>query len=192
MAVASSTATLASTCIFGSAEVLALTGGALGGATRSEWDFPDVLAIRTFERSHFGHFYHSSFDSEGHALNQDLGHLLPGRLNDPAEGLSRDAHLFGGILLIEPLIVGQPQRLVFVHRQFDFLQSAPRHARRLQEGEVRSRCDSTAALWSWQFPGLLLTSNDYRHMLISSQARRSRIADHVDATNEVGDAHQQG
>ena len=139
MAMASATPTFANTCVLSSAEVLALTGGALRWATRSERDFADVLAIGTLECSHFGHFYNSSFDSEGHALDQCRGHLFPGRLDNPAEGLPGHAHPFGGFFLIEPFIVGQPQGLVFVHREFHFLQSAPRNARRLEKGEIRQR-----------------------------------------------------
>jgi hypothetical protein len=147
------TASFANRHLLGSAEVLALTGGALRWATRSERDFPDVLAIGTLECSHFGHFYYSSFNSEGHALDQYLGHLFPGRLDNPTEGLPGHAHPFRRFFLIEPLVVGQSQCLVFVYCEFHFLQCPPRHTRWLQKGEIRQRCDSSAAFWSWHVSG---------------------------------------
>jgi hypothetical protein len=142
---------LTSRHLLGSAKVRALANGTLCRATRSEREFPNVPAVGTLERSHFSHFYDSSFDSEGHALDQCSGHLLPGRLDNPPDGLSGDAHLFGGLFLIKPLVVGQPQRLVFVHREFDFTQRSPRHARWLEKGEVRQGGDSSAAFRSGHF-----------------------------------------
>jgi tRNA-Thr(GGU) m(6)t(6)A37 methyltransferase TsaA len=84
-----------------------------------------VPAVGTLESSHFSHFYYSSFDSQGHAFDQRLGHFLSGRFHDPPESLPRYLHSLCGLLLVEPLVVGQPQRLVFVYCEFHFLQCPP-------------------------------------------------------------------
>jgi len=96
-----------------------------------------VSAVNTLEYSRFSHFYRPSFDSEGHAFDQNLGYLLPGRRGNPPQRLPRHPHPFGGLFLMETLIIGQPQGLVFVHREFDRLQCPSGDARRLEEGEIR-------------------------------------------------------
>jgi hypothetical protein len=41
------------------------------------------------------------------------------------------------LFLIKAVVVGQPKGFVLVHGEFDFLQRAPRHARRLEESTFR-------------------------------------------------------
>jgi hypothetical protein len=81
-----------------------------------------VLAFITPKFSRRRHFKLTSFNFQGFALNQCLGHLFVRRLNDPSKGLTRDFHLFRCLLLVQALKVSKPDRLEFVNTQNDFFQ----------------------------------------------------------------------
>jgi hypothetical protein len=59
----------------------------------------------------------SAFDDKVLWIHQEVRHLLMGRRNDVAEGLTRNVHPFGGLFLIEPFMVGEPDGFEFIECQ---------------------------------------------------------------------------
>jgi len=57
-------------------------------------------------------------------MDQGIRDFPMGGADDIPERLSRYVHLFGGLVLIHALQVGQTHGLEFVHRQDDLLQLA--------------------------------------------------------------------
>ena len=92
--------------------------------------------------------------------------LPAGRLDDPAEGWPGDPHPFGGLLLVQPLVIGQPEGLEFVHGQDDLDQLSSGHSGRLEHGvplgrsAIRRACFGRADTSST--PSLL----DFERMLV--------------------------
>jgi hypothetical protein len=58
----------------------------------------------------------------GLSRHEGVGYLLPGVLDDPAEGLARYTHPFRGRILVKTLRVTKADGLQFVHREDHFLQ----------------------------------------------------------------------
>ncbi len=73
---------------------------------------PTLIAL---EHSHFSHFDFSSFDSQDLPLYKSLGYFLACRFHYPAKGLPGNAHPFGGLLLIQGLVIRQSEGLELVH-----------------------------------------------------------------------------
>jgi hypothetical protein len=60
-----------------------------------------VLAVTALKLSLVDHFNFSAFNFQPLATDQGLGNLAMRRFDNPAEGLARDIHPFGCILLIK-------------------------------------------------------------------------------------------
>jgi len=74
-------------------------------------------ATRTPGRALCFHGNVTAVDSESFPVDKNIGYLPVGRLDDSAERLSRNVHLGGGLLLIQPFEVGQTDRLILVEAQ---------------------------------------------------------------------------
>jgi hypothetical protein len=80
-----------------------------------------MLAIITLEFSHSRHFKLTSFNLQCLALNQNLRHFLVCGVDNSAERLTRNLHLFRCLLLVQTLKVSKPDGLKFVNRQNNLL-----------------------------------------------------------------------
>jgi hypothetical protein len=65
-----------------------------------------------------------ALDTEGFAVDEDIGQLVPGRVKNPVEGGAGDAHPLGALLLLKPLMVFEAYRLCLLHRESNVLQNA--------------------------------------------------------------------
>ena len=92
-------------------QIPAFARWALLGPTRSKRDFPSVLAVGTLECTHFDG---TSFDTESLALDEGLCNFFSSRFHDPAKRLPGDFHPVCRLLLVQPLEIGQSQRLELV------------------------------------------------------------------------------
>jgi hypothetical protein len=79
-----------------------------------------------------GRLHDTSGDAQYRGVHQAIGCFAPRRRNQIAERLPRDAHFFGGLLLIQALQVRQPQRFQFIQGEQNFPQVMPRYPGRLE------------------------------------------------------------
>lgn len=87
----------------------------------------------------------SSFYSQCFPAHKGLRHFPVRAFEDASEGWTRNLHPPGGIILVKPLEISQPQRLEFIQRQDDLIQHAGRYPGRLEDRSDRTSGDSTAA-----------------------------------------------
>jgi len=87
-------------------------------------------------------------DAERQPAAQGAGDLVAGALDDPAEGRAGYVHPLRGLILVEPLEVGEPERLELVECQPYQLKSACPYPGGLEDRDVRSAGDAAAVLWS--------------------------------------------
>jgi hypothetical protein len=76
--------------------------------------FPRVPSILTLEHFHTGNLNCPAFDLQCLAPDECFRHLVVRRFDNPPKRLARNAHLFGGLILIEALKVGQSDGLELV------------------------------------------------------------------------------
>lgn len=103
------------------------------------------------------HLYLTPFDPQRHALHQCLGHLPSGLGHDPAESLARYVHPLGGLFLIQPLQIGESNRLYLIDPEDDLTESRYRHSGGLEQHAARGARYPTTTFWSWH--GLRFTDN---------------------------------
>lgn len=101
--------------LHGPMNVLAIAGRALGWPSNPIGQFPFMPAAITLEFSHFRHFDNTSFNSQSFSIYEGICHLFVGGLYDSAEGRPGNAHLFRCLFMVEAFIVGQTNRLEFIH-----------------------------------------------------------------------------
>lgn len=145
-----------------------LTRRTLGRSGGAERDVPFVATSGASKMPRFRHGDRSSFNTNRPAVDQSPSNLLPCRLDDSAECLSRNTHLLRRLFLIQPQVVGQPQRLELVYGEHHFVQVFRGHSRRLEDRLAGHPCDATAALWS-RHDVISRFHAYYEHMLITCQ-----------------------
>ena len=69
-------------------------------------------------------------------MDEGVGDFFSGGGEDAREDGAGDAHLLGGIFLVEDVQVGEAQGFEFVEGQDDFLQVEARNAAGLEAGDV--------------------------------------------------------
>jgi hypothetical protein len=102
--------------------VAALALGTRSGPARPEGNLPPVLATTALKLSLVNHLNLSTFNLERLGVCQGVGNLPVRRFHNTAESLAGDAHVLGGVLLVEPLEVSEADGFVLVHRHRDDLQ----------------------------------------------------------------------
>jgi hypothetical protein len=111
----------------------------------SKGDWPIVPAITALELALIAHFNFSTFDFKRLATHQGFGNLAMSRFDDSSESLPRNAHLLGGVLLIEPVEVRQSNGLEFIYGHRDNFQCPEGNSARLKEIAGGLAVDSSAA-----------------------------------------------
>ena len=76
-------------------------------------------------------------DEDGLAADERLRHAGAAALEHAPDGLARDAHDLGGLLVAQTLEVDQADRLELVDPELQLLQIARRHAGGLEERDAR-------------------------------------------------------
>jgi len=163
----------------------ALAPGASLGAPCPEGHLPRGLTCVTPECSHLGDLDGSALDSQYLALDQSVGHLLVGSLDDPPERLPRYVHLSGRLLLVHSRRVRETHRLQLVHAQHDLFEGRRGYARWLEHEAAGKTCDSPATSWPWHGSHLLAPRLYYGHMPIISQGVLLRIRQEAEKCAEV-------
>jgi hypothetical protein len=110
------------------------------------------------------HADRSAFDLEGLSVGQRVGDLTVGGHQDAAEGRTRNAHPLGGLFLIEPFQVGQPDRFELIERENDLDQFARWNPCRMENGGDWRSGYPAATLWSGHGGS---SHGDYDHMFKS-------------------------
>jgi len=87
----------------------------------------------------------AALDPERLAPDQGLGHLPACRLEDPSDRGPGDAHPLGGLLLVEPLEVGEAEGFEFVEGQHQLLEEPGVPSPGLEEGGGRGSIHAAAA-----------------------------------------------
>jgi hypothetical protein len=67
----------------------------------------------------FGHHNIAPLDLDIFLINQGVGDFPVGAQNNVAEGLPGNVHTFGGLFLVQSLLIGQPDSFEFVQCQDD-------------------------------------------------------------------------
>lgn len=80
--------------------------------------------------------------------------------DDPSERLARYPHLFGGLLLIEPFEIGQPDGFQFIGGQFYRFEHPQRNAPRFKIGHRRAVADPSFYGRSWHGLFIAYAIND--------------------------------
>lgn len=93
----------------------------------------------------------AAFDAEGFSVDEGVGDFFMRGVDDAAEGLARDVHAVGGVLLVQAFVVGQTHGFEFVVGEDDFFERGQGDALRLKEAAARHPADLTIVLWSWHF-----------------------------------------
>ena len=63
----------------------------------------------------------TSFDPQSLSLDEGFRDLSSPFIEDPAEGLTGDGHLFCGLLLVKAFEIGEADRLELVYGEDDFI-----------------------------------------------------------------------
>ena len=104
-----------------------------------------------FDRGFGDVFDIAAFDAEGFSVDEGVGDFFMRGVDDAAEGLARDVHAVGGVLLVQAFVVGQTHGFEFVVGEDDFFERGQGDALRLKEAAARHPADLTIVLWSWHF-----------------------------------------
>ena len=100
-------------------------------------------------------------DEQKSLFDERTGHDQPCPIEDPGKGRSRDAHSFGGRLLIQTLVVSEAEGFEFVGPQGLDFEVGGWPAHRFEAPPLRHATDC---------PGLFRSSHEppsYEHMLIT-------------------------
>ena len=81
-----------------------------------------MLTVVAVESSHGCQPEITSFDPQSLSLDQGFGDFSSPFIEDPAEGLTGDVHLFCGLLLVKAFEIGESDRLELVYGEDDFIQ----------------------------------------------------------------------
>ena len=76
--------------------------------------------------------YGSSFEPNGLAPHERVGDLAARGGQDPTDRGARASHLFGDLVLVVPLVVGEADRLELIEGQHHLLQLPQGDANRLE------------------------------------------------------------
>jgi hypothetical protein len=87
-----------------------------------------MLALIATKQPLSKHCDFTSFNLEGFAADQGIGHFPVGGFDDPAEGGPGDSHALGSLFLIQTLQVGQPDGFKFIDGHHDFVEGHKRDA----------------------------------------------------------------
>jgi hypothetical protein len=107
-----------------------------------------MLAVPTLERTLASHLVFSSCHANCRAIDKGGGQPMAGSLDNPAERLPGNAHLRGGLPMVEARVIGQAEGLELVDGTGDFRQLVGGNARRFEEGDVGQGGDPPAVFWS--------------------------------------------
>jgi predicted RNA-binding protein with TRAM domain len=66
------------------------------------------------------HFNRAASDQQAPAVNQGFGYFMTPRFQDTGKGGAGDAHLFGSLLLVKALQVGQANGFELIQVQSDW------------------------------------------------------------------------
>ena len=107
-------------------DLVPAAGGATTGTSPSRRASPPVPARLASQRPLAGEVDRPPFDPKDLSLDQGLGRLPAGGLQDASEGCPRHSHLLGGLILVEALEIGEAKRLQLIEGEYNISEVAIR------------------------------------------------------------------
>jgi hypothetical protein len=91
-----------------------------------------------------GKLHGASLNKQGLAADKGIGNLAAGGFEDASEGLTGYIHLLSGLLVIEPLLIGQADGFPFIFGQNDLFEQGAGNPLRFIHPANRQAADTPA------------------------------------------------